>query len=370
MRHRAVGALLVLAIVVAGCSSSKSNKSEGSGGGSSSSAGINVSSAKQFLGQHVTNNNQLGVPKLDGPVPKNKTVDVINCPFAVCTEVGTAMQQATKILGWHYRSIPMNGTPQGYLQAWQQVAQSPGDGVVDFDNVTPDSSVASYAQKAKVPVVPVADTSPPSGLFKTPVVSSADIKLEGEEEANWIIQDAGKPVKSVFIYDPSVTEIASAYPGYLAAMHQNCSACSVGLLKVSALKIGPALAQQVVSYLQANPDVKYAAFGLGDLATGVPAAIKAAGLQNQVKLVTRAASPSNLEDVTSGGFAAAFTSEIYENAYWALNTLLRDMDGKSLAPNIPGHAYLFTPSHPDQNDTQVFTVPGYVDQFKRAWGLS
>lgn len=37
MRHRAVGALLVLAIVVAGCSSSKSNKSEGSGGGSSSS---------------------------------------------------------------------------------------------------------------------------------------------------------------------------------------------------------------------------------------------------------------------------------------------------------------------------------------------
>ncbi len=37
MRHRAVGALLMLAIVVAGCSSSKSNKSEGSGGGSSSS---------------------------------------------------------------------------------------------------------------------------------------------------------------------------------------------------------------------------------------------------------------------------------------------------------------------------------------------
>lgn len=375
MRYRAVGALLTLPIVVAGCSSSGSSKpgSSGvssSGVSSSGGSGIDVSGAKKFLAQYVTNDNQLGVPKLDGPIPKSKTVDVVNCPVAVCTEVGTAVQQATKMLGWHYNSIPMNGTPQGYQQAWQHVTQSPGDAIINFDTVTPDSSIASYAQKANVPVVPIADNDPASGVFKPAVRASGDIQLEGQEEANWVIQDAGKPVKSVFIYDPSVTSIASAYPGYLAAMHQNCSACSVGLLKVSLFKIGPALAQQVVSYLQSNPDVKYAALGLGDLATGVPAAIKAAGIQNQVKLVTRAASQSNLQDVTSGGLAAGFTSEIYENGYWAVDTLLRAMDGKPLGPHIPGHAYLFTPSHPAPNDSQVFTVPGYVDQFKRAWGLS
>jgi ribose transport system substrate-binding protein len=387
MRYRSLGALLAVTALVAGCGSSGTNTSTSSGNssssastssagssstssGSSSSAGINVAGAKADLASIVATTNNLGVPKLDGPIPKNKTIDVINCPIAICTEVASGVQQATQVLGWHYRNIAMNSTPAGYLQAWQQIDQSPGNAVVNTDPVVPYSSIANLTAKANVPISSITDLNQPAGLVKSVIASSANVMKEGEAEGNWVVQDAGKPVKTLFVYDPSVSAIASAYPGFRSAVMKNCSACSVAVLKISVAQIGPALAQQVVSYLQANPDVKYVGFGLGDFATGVPAAIKAAGLENQVKLVVRAATPPNMEDVKTGGIAAAFTSEIYESSYWAVNTLLRLMDGKSPEPLVHENIYLFTPSHLPANITTPYAVPGYENQFKQAWGLS
>jgi ABC-type sugar transport system substrate-binding protein len=371
VRHLSGGALLVAAaIAVVGCGSSDSSGTTTSGGGGAASSGANVQQAKQDLAATVGESAQITLPKLDAAVPKDKTISYLNCPVAICTEVGQGVEQATKALGWRFRNVASNATPSGYKQAWQQIAQDPGHGVVDVA-ILPDSAVASSIKQANVPVVAVTSPSAPGPGTLAVIDSREAVQRQGAAEASWVVQDAGKPVKSVFVYDPSLQAIATAWDGYRSQAAKVCSECGVDVLKVSAAKIGPALAQDVVSYLQRNPDVGYVVFGLGDLATGVPAAIRSAGLSDKVKVVVRAATPPNLQEVKSGGIAAAFTDEAYEAGWRAVDKVLRAMTGKPLGETTPvGKVRLLTKDNLPSDISKPYVIPGYEDSFKQAWGLS
>lgn len=372
---------VVAALLVSACGSSTSSSSQSpsstsaSGSGATSggsTAGINVAAAKKALDAVINTPSQISLPKLGKPVPKNQTIDFITCPVAICTEVGVGVKDAAAALGWQVRTIAMNGTPAGYLAAWEQVAQNPGNGVVNTDPVLPytSASIAKLMSKANVPVTSSTSPNPVGGHLIAVTSGTQAITQDGQDEANWVITHAGKPVKSVFVYDPSIISIASAMPGYVNTMKANCSACSVSILKVSAAQIGPALAQKVVSYLQANPDVKYVAFGLGDLATGVPAALKVAGISG-VTVLTRAVTPPNLQNIKNGQMAAAFTDEVYEGGWRDVDFLVRFLAHAPLGNTYPlGISRLITSADLPSNITVPYSLPNYQAGFKTAWGLS
>jgi DNA-binding LacI/PurR family transcriptional regulator len=264
--------------------------------------------------------------------------------------------------------VQNNLTPTGYTNAWDQVAQNPGDGVIVAAPILPKAAVAAQIEKANVPVVSSTSPDPVGGPLKAVISGSEDVERQGATMAHWVVSDAAEPVRSVFVYDPSVSSVASALPGYEEAMEKNCPACEVEVLKVSASRIGPALAQEVVSYLQADPDVKYAAFGLGDLATGVPAAIAAAGLKDEVKLTTRAATPTNLEDVKNGGMTTAFTAELYESGFRVVDKLAREITGTPLGDTMPvGLQNQITKDNLPSDLKVPYSIPNYQNGFREAW---
>lgn len=375
MRHLTVGALAVAAaIAVGGCGSSDKTSTAtataSGGAGGSASSGINVAQAKKELNAVIGEPVAYDLPSV-GTVPKGKTISFMTCPVAICTEVGDGVKEAATALGWNVRTVPNNFTPSGYKQGWQQIAQNPGDAVITTAPVLPDSAVQTLIDKANVPYAAVTSPSDPAGRKVAVVASLADVQRQGDVEANWVIQDAGKPVKTLFVYDPTIASLTSVPGGYKAALAKNCPKCSVDVLKVSTAKIGPALAQEVVSGLQSHPDIGYVVFGLGDLATGVPAAIQAAGLAAKVKVVVRAATPPNLGDVKSGGIAAAFTAEVYEAGWRAVDKLVRSMLNKPLGDTKPsGKVRLITKNNLPADISKPFSVPNYQDGFKKAWGLN
>jgi len=378
MRRLLVGALAaVAAIAVASCGGSSNSSSTGasaSGGGTSTSStassGINTAQAKKDLDAIIDEPASYEFPKIPGSIPKGKVITFQTCPVAICTEVGDGVKQAAATLGWSVRIVPMDFTPAGYKQAWQSMAQNPGNAVMTTAPVLPDRSVQSSIDKAGVPYVASTSPSGPHGLKIAVMASPRAVEREGTVEANWIIQDAGKPVKTLFVMDPSIASLTSVPVGYQKAMARNCPKCSTQTLKVSVAKVGPALAQQVVSALQSNPDIKYVAFGLGDLATGVPAAIKAAGLSN-VKVVVRAATPPNMQDLKNGAIAAAFTSEIYEVGWAAVDKVVRALTKQSIGDPEPlGKIRELTPNTLPADLTKPYQIPNFQDGFKKAWGVN
>jgi ribose transport system substrate-binding protein len=377
-----LGVLLITAgLAVAGCGSSGTshNSSNGSStaaatgsGGGSTSAGVDVAGAKQDLQAIVGGPKTISLPKLGAAIPKDKTVTYTNCPLEICAEVSQGVVQAAAALGWHTREIALTDTPANYKESWQQIVQNPGSGIA-YLPILPDATITpdlSQMKKAGVPVVAITDPNNPIPGVSAVIDSPSNLARQGEAEADWVIQDAGKPVKTVFVYDPSFVSIAAAYNGYHQGLTKYCPKCSATVLKVNAAQIGPALAQQVVSYLQSNPDVGYVVFGLGDYATGVPAALRSAGIANQVKVVVRGATTTNLADLKSGGIAAAFTDETYEAGWRAVDAILRAMVKKPFNPTPPGKIYLLTHSNVPSNISVPYTTPGYQEDFKRAWGLS
>lgn len=374
MRHLSIGVLAVAAVVAfGGCGSSDSTSTTSSteSAADPASSGLDVQQAKKELDAVVNESATYNLPPLGVAPSKNKNISFMTCPLAICTEVGTGVKEAAAALGWQVRTIPNNFTPAGYKQSWQQIAQNPGDAVITTAPVLPDSAVQTLIDKADVPYVAVTSPSDPAGKKIAVISSLSAIQVDGAVEANWVIQDAGKPVKTLLVYDPSIPSLASVPTGYKDALAKNCPKCSNAELKVSSAKVGPALAQEVVSDLQRNPDVGYVVFGLGDLATGVPAAIEAAGLSDKVKIVVRGATPPNLQDVKSGGIAAAFTDEIFEAGWRAVDKIVRSIAGKPVGETKPpGKIRLITKDNLPADISKPFRIPGYQDGFKKAWGIT
>jgi ABC-type sugar transport system substrate-binding protein len=366
VRRPLLGAVLAAGtLTLAACGSPAGAQGDAA---SSSKAGIDVAQATKDLDAVIGESGTITIPPIGKAIPADKTISYMTCPVAVCTAVGEGVQQAAKALGWHVRIIQNDQTPTGYRNAWDQIAQNPGDGVINAGPILPYSAIESQMEQAGVPIISSTSPSPVGGYLKAVIASTDDVRRQGEVEGNWVVQDAGTPVTSVYIHDPSIPALASALPGYQSALRKNCPACTVEELKVSAKQIGPALAQQVVSYLQSNPDVKYAAFGLGDLATGVPAAIRAAGLADRVKLTTRAATPANLVDVKNGGMTVAFTAELYESGWRAVDKLARALAGAPIGEVYPfGLVRKITTDNLPSDLTVPYSLPGYEKSFERAW---
>ena len=146
-RYRSLGALLIAAVLVAGYISSAGASTSGH----AASSAVNVKGAKQNEATIVSTTRALDLPKLGASVPKGKTVTFLNCPVAICTEVGVGVQQAAAALGWHYSNVNENLTPSGYLAAWQQIEQNPGAGVVSATAIVPDSASSMKAARTSTP---------------------------------------------------------------------------------------------------------------------------------------------------------------------------------------------------------------------------
>lgn len=373
VRIPALAALFVTSgLVVAGCAGSGSGSDTGASGnpgGDSSASGIDVAQAEADLDAIVNAPATIDVPKVDGTIPTDQKINVLACALAVCTDVTTGVKEAAATLGWSVTVIPSDSTPPGYQAAWDQIAQDPGNGVVNTGPILPYSSMSAQTEKANVPIVSSTSPDPVGGLLIAVVASEQDIETQGAVEGYWVVKDAGAPVKSVYVYDPSIPALASALPGYQDAVKKNCPACSVDVLEVSAAQIGPALAQQVVSYLQSNPDTKYVAFGLGDLATGVPAAIKTSGIQG-VKLTTRAATPTNLADVQNGGMEVAFSAELFEAGWRSVDKLVRALSGDPIGDEYPiGIIRQITKDDLPADISVSYSLPDFQAPFRAAWSV-
>ena len=89
--------------------------------------------------------------------------------------------------------------------------------------------------------------------------------------------------------------------------------------------------------------MKYLVFGFADLATGVPQALKAAGLADQVRIVSRAPQPTNLENIKAGTEFASVGEENAAAGYRAVDMLARKLaGGKPLDNNPVGWHQIFT----------------------------
>ncbi len=375
--------LVTLAVIAAGCGSSDSpgsSGSSGSGGGASDGtagqvpggAGKTADAAKANLEKLVQYPPTIEVPPLEKAPPTGKTVTWLGCPLPVCVQVGQGVKAAADTLGWKYKEVNQGLTPDKVQAAWNGVARSPGDAILAA-GVLPNSAVRPQLEKIKaagVPYVGVTQIGAPGELMDAAVSAPNQIGRDGEALANWVLADAkGEPGESIVVYDPSLTSVLPSVPAYKKTMKALCPGCKVTDLKISAADAGTKVPARVVNELRTRPKAKYVVFNLGDLAAGVPSAVRRASLPSGPKVVTRAATTTTMADIKDGGIAAGLTIETPEGGWRGVDLILRQMNGEELYSKTPiGGMTFLTKDNLPGDISKPYTIPDYEKVFTSAWG--
>jgi ribose transport system substrate-binding protein len=277
------------ALVIAGCSSSSSTSGSGASSSSTSSsasgsASSGVAAAKSYETQWLSAPTSINVTTpLKSKPAAGKLLVGLDSGLGSAKVLAQYWAQAAKDAGWTYKDLISGGTSSTQQSAMNSAIQLNPAGILTsgISNSTIQTQLDLAASKG-IWVNSSATVSPPSGaMFDTSIANPAQLDQWGKMVAAYVVvQSNGKAV----IQDFALSSFPILYvfdKSFEAAIKQWCPDCTVTEHAQQISDIGTATPQAVVSSVTRAPNTTWLIFDLGDLATGVNAALSAAGLHGQ-----------------------------------------------------------------------------------------
>lgn len=337
-----------------------------------------VQSAREVVANAEAAQPPITIPALPARPPTGLNLALISCPLPSCQATASAMGDAALALGWNLKTVTAQLTPESYISAFNQTL-SANPQLLAYIGWLPNSTVQSQLQQAKDRGIKVVGISPVDGPgpLMPGAYSGSNVKAKaGELLANIVVADAGKPVGTLFVRDPTADGLFKPQVDkYKATLTQLCPGCSTTDLEIAANNVGRTVPGQIVSKLQQNPGIHYVVVPVDDFFPGVYAALQSAGLADKVKLIGQVPNKQSLSALRGGQEFASVGQENTTASWRAVDGLARLYLGLPLAdPNPIGWIQIFTKKNaPAENDltTQgIPKVPGDPAAFLAAWHVS
>jgi ribose transport system substrate-binding protein len=363
-------AALVAAVVVAGCGSSDSDSEStqsgttaaGSGGGSQG-----LEAAEQVVAKYSERPTQIPISTPIGkPVPAGKTVVYLNCGLPTCAFQYGIIKEAAEVLGWSAKSVANDGTPEGVDKAWEQVLAMKPDGVIYSG--TPRAQIEKQLLQAEDEGITVAAYSVPDKVgdgIDFIAATFEDQKPASTMLAAWPVADSGEEPEIVLVNLalPILTYIKEEFHTEIPKFCE----CKVDDLEIPLTATDSA--QRIASYLRGHSSVKYLALTDNSLASGLPAALRSAGLSD-VKVIGVAATPETLQQLAGEEISRIVSFPYYEILYSDVDAIARAEAGvpllKAIEHPLP---YWYITAENQESTEQVFPlVKNYKEQFEKLWG--
>src|SRR3954453_21660405 len=363
--------VLALGATLAACGS-QSNEGSSGGAAAGGSSGATVAKA-QALAQHVTTRpTTLGLTTAVGkPVPAGKKVVFISCGVQACEIQGDIIKQGAADLGWTATTIGTDGSPEQLQNAFKTALRQGADAVIL--NAVNRAAVAKQIQEAKqkgVAFVTCCSTEAAGDGILANVAGKDNSARIGESLAAEIVADSQGKADTVFV-NISAFEILQALGGQFQSTYkQFCPSCTYASLDIPVTSLGKDAPDRIVSYLRSHPQVNYLVLSVSNaLGAGLPAALRAAGLAEKVKIVGQSADTQTFQDLQAKNFQSAVPF-----AYSAVDFLvLRARAGHSAAARgaaAKPPVWIVTPANMPAAATKGLfpVVENYRDEFKKVWG--
>jgi ABC-type sugar transport system substrate-binding protein len=362
-------ALLVLglALVAAtGCGSNSGGSAAQSGGGTG------VAEAQTLTKQATTRPTSIGLTKPIGkPVPTGKKVVFISCGVEACEIQGNIIKQGAADLGWTAETIGTDGSPEQLQNAFKTALRQGADGVII--NAVNRASVAKQIEQAKkegVAFVTSASVDEPGDGILANIADKRNSGNIGEHLAAQIVADSDGKANTLFV-NISAFQILKALGDQLSSSYKKyCPDCKYDALDIPVTSLGKDAPDRIVSYLRSHPQVNYVVLSVSNaLGAGLPAALRAAGLADKVKIVGQSGDSQTFQDLQAKNINSVAAYDYYTVDYLMLDALARHFAGAPPQPANPP-LWLVTPENmPAEATKGLFpVVPTYRDEFKKLWG--
>jgi ABC-type sugar transport system substrate-binding protein len=356
------------AIVAAGCGDSESS------GGSAAQSGGGAGVAKaQTLAEKVTARpTSIGLTApIDKPVPTGKKVAFISCGVEACEIQGDIIKQGAADLGWTAETIGTDGSPEQLQNAFETALRQGADAVIL--NAVNRESVAKQIDKAEQQGVAFVTCcsieAEKDGILRN-VAGKENSARIGENLAAKIVADSDGDANTLFL-NISAFQILQSLAGQLESSYkQFCPDCEYATLDIPVTSLGKDAPDRIVSYLRSHPDVNYVVLSVSNaLGAGLPAALKAAGLADKVKLVGQSGDTLTFQDMAAGNIESVVPFDYYSVDYLMLDALARQFAGVPIEDAQPPAWIVTADNMPAEATEGLFpVVESYRDEFKKLWG--
>jgi ABC-type sugar transport system substrate-binding protein len=375
LRRAAVLLAIATALAVTACSSSSSGSTSpssgtSSSGGQSAADQAGLAKAEAVVTARSQRPTQItDTVKITKPIPKGLTIDFIPCGSPECLLEGAIVKQAAASVGWNTVILSNDGSPQGDKAAFTQAARNKAAAILY--TAIPASTFASLVPTFKangtfISTCCVTDEVGPSTGIGYAIDTPSQVGPVGGTQAAFVAADSKDKANSVFVNIPAFAILASQATYYKSGMATYCPTCTVSEMDIALANLSTA-PTTIVSYLRAHPNVDYVVASTDAITLGLPAAIKAAGLNN-VKIVGQGATPTNIQYLHTGKQAADVAFPYYEVMYAMVNAAIQDKAGMTVAPSVAPPSWLLTPQNAPTTTGQVFPVVlDYKSQYEALW---
>lgn len=384
-RATALAFMLALALVavLAACGSDDSGGGSTTGSSPSSDVGGDaavpadqLAQAKEVAEKAAATPDSIGI---DAPLklPKPNDLSIGYAAFLQVPVVATNTQgltDAAKALGVKFKSYDMGDTPDTQSQALNQAVKDNHDSYWISGGI-PVASWQRQAEELKkrdVPVVSQGDTWPNTGKNLN-YYSVEGVGEKGGDLYDWIVaQENGKKFDTLVVAPPgnALKVFSGVAPAILERQKERCPSCKAEVQELPLSDIGTAAPGKIVSYLQAHPDVKWV-IALLDYGSGLPNALKAAGLSDRVKFVSMVGGPTNLQYIKDGTQEADLAYDAVGQGWVTVDALVRGMTGQSMEPDQKWQAstQILTKDNIDTDKNGFWTgVPDTPKKYLEMWG--
>ena len=378
MRSRQVTLRTVLAVAVLTAATACSQPDEGGGDGGSSGGGGGNTAAEEELEQYLTPPEGIALTDELAACPEEgKTIVVTENPQAVTRKTNDGLEAGAQLLGWTVVREPVGTGPEDPQRAFDAALDRNPDAVLVSGN--PSSTFREQLDRATAAGVPVliSDNGEDVGVSGTTYTIGLDdfnqTGLWGKMNADFA---AAQGAEHVLIVDLSLYPILHAWAeGAAAELAEIAPDTAVTTLdaQITDLVAGE-IPARIVSEIQRNPDIDWVLLALGDMTTGLDAALRAAGLAEQVSIGGESASTANVAALQEGAEDAwtGFAAEIH--GMYRIDALARifagdDPTGNESYSELP--TQLMTPDNigdaPLDDEGYYVGVPDYLDHFEGIW---
>jgi ribose transport system substrate-binding protein len=371
------GVAVVLAIGAAtGCSSGGDSGTGGNGGGSGNASAEVQQAVDDFL-QPPTS---IDVTEpLSRKPDEGKRIVVVESTEPTSLKTDEGLREAVEALGWTLEVVQEGTGPEDPAKAFDQAIDMAPDAILISGN--PLATLRNQVDRAKQEniVVLQSDSGEPVGqdgsIYTLSLDSFEQTQLWGQMIADYVAVDGSQ---RALIVDLSLYPILHAFSeGAQQELEKVAPDTEVSVMDVQIQDfIAGSVPAQIVSEIQRNPDTDFVILSLGDMATGLDAALRAAGLDQQVRVGGESAGLANIEALRDGtqhvytGFAALI------HGWQRADALARIFNGDPLDPNYESTlpTQLITQDNVDDapldDEGYYVGVEDFRDQFGELWLLN